>query len=126
MKDPNLGKLGFYAGKVKFGESFFFAASRCLLAETGLTAEFEFVGQIHLTVGQENEIETDVIFSCFKAIKFSGELIKQTALSQNEWVKLSKLGKTNDFVSDFDQTREIFENSQLKFIELFVGSNTKF
>lgn len=120
MKDPQKGKIGFYAEKVRFGESLIETAKRCLKNETGLEADFNYAGEIHFIRKENDVIITDVIFTCFKAINISGNLLEKTPESENFWVKYEDVYNLPNTFSDLERELDLYKKDQLFFEEIII------
>ena len=86
LRDPSKGLIGFPTEKVRFGESFQETARRCLLKETGLEAEFEYRGAVHVIKYKEDFPFVDVILNYYKNTSLSVELLEETEESRNFWI----------------------------------------
>lgn len=88
LKNPFYGFWGRLGGKVRWGESLGEAASRELLEETGLTAEFEFRGLYHKRDyrTETNELLEDKLFCLMYTTKTTGQLIADFEGGHNEWL----------------------------------------
>lgn len=65
LKDPSRGEIGWFTEKIQLGESAYQTARRCLLRETGLHAEFAFVGVERFIRKRQRDLEVDVVLLCF-------------------------------------------------------------
>ncbi len=120
LRDPSKDKVGFYAEKVRFGESLYETARRCLVNETGLTGEFKFTGTLHIVRYQGEEIVVDVVFNCFKTKKIVGELKERTLESENFWVDYEQAYKVPNGFSDLVRDLDLFKKGRLFFEELVI------
>ena len=118
LKDPSKGLVGFYAEKVRFGESLFQTAKRCLLNETGLQAEFKYAGELHILRKEKGIVIVDVIFTCFTATKFWGELKEKTVESENFWVKFDDAYNLPNIFPDLKKDLDNFKKNELFFEEI--------
>jgi len=115
LKNPNIGEAGFFAEKIRFNESIYDTAKRCLLKETGLTGDFIWCGEIHLT----SQV-TDVVFTCFKVTNPQGVLETKTLESENFWVSLSKIKSVPKLFPDFPKHLSLFLSSKPFFEEITI------
>jgi len=124
LRDPNLGKNGLFARKIRFGQALIEGAKECLFNETGLTGEFEFAGQLRIIYKHDGEMTSDVIFSCFKTTKISGDLLEKTIDSENFWVSYEKAKNFPNRLPDLEKSLNLFKTGKLFFDELvFDPSN---
>jgi len=88
LKQPFFGIISPLTGKVRFGETFEEAASRELMEETGLKANFiKLEGIYHiLRKTKSNEIIQDVIFYEFFAKNFEGDFTEKLPYQENFWI----------------------------------------
>ncbi|MBD3329656.1 NUDIX domain-containing protein [Candidatus Dojkabacteria bacterium] len=103
LKEPYYGRVGNMTGKVKFGESFFEAAERELLEETGLKADL-VIRQIYHKVRKEKEGGApiqDVVFIMFMGKNPKGKL-RQPKDGEAEffWTTLDDLSNRDDLFKD--------------------------
>lgn len=122
LKAPNIGQSGFYAQKVKFGESLYTSAKSCLLNETGLEAEFKYAGELHILRKENGIILVDVIFTCFKTTKIWGELKEKTVESENSWVKYSEAYNLPNIFPDFKKDLDLYKKDELFFVEIIEAN----
>jgi 8-oxo-dGTP diphosphatase len=118
LKDPNIGQCGFYAQKVRFGESLFETAKKCLQNETGLEAEFKYAGEIHIIRKEKGIILVDVIFTCFKTVKIWGDLKEKTKESENFWVKYTDAYNLPNIFPDLKKDLDLYKKDELFFEEM--------
>lgn len=118
---PLLGDINTPSGKVKQGESFTDAAKRKLLEETGLMADFQFIGAFRSTRYDENgNFEEDTIYHVCIAENFRGNLIEKTEFGEYFWgtfqyyLELQKTNKSGSRIQEEvirrvkDRNREAF------------------
>ena len=118
LKDPNKGQIGFYAEKVRFGESLLETAKRCLLNETGLEAVFKYAGELHIIRKENNVIVVDVLFTCFKVTKFWGNLKEKTVESENFWVNYEEAYTLPNVFPDLKEDLDLYKKDALFFKEI--------
>lgn len=112
LRDPGMGINNFYTRKVKFGESVYKTAELCLLEETGLRAEFSYVGTIRFLQHQ------DRVMLCFIAKPNGGELIEKTLESENEWYTLREVEQLENVFPEFNSVLEKHLDGKLFFEEI--------
>lgn len=103
LKDPSKGKIGSHTEKVRFGESLFETARRCLKEETGLTGKFEYAGALHIIRKKDNYPAVDVLLNFFRVKNPKGELILETTESRNTWVPIESVYKTRNTFEHFKE-----------------------
>jgi len=118
LKDPNLGKIGLFARKVKFGQSLLDTATKCLFEETGLTGKFSFAGTYRLTQKAQGEIITDVLFTCFQVTNLSGEILTESIHSKNFWVEIEDSKKLEGIFSDYLKVVGHLQSEKIFFEEI--------
>lgn len=99
LKQPYLGKVGDYTGKIRFGETALEAAKRELFEETGLTGQLNFVRVIRKMAYKDNEFLQDNILYIFTATDLTGELISQNDDVENFWISNQDLLSHKDIYS---------------------------
>lgn len=115
LKNPNIGEAGFFAEKIRFNESIYVTANRCLQKETGLTGEFIWCGEIHLT-----SPVTDVVFTCFKVNNPQGILLPKAPESENFWVPVSEINSVPNLLPDFPKHLSLFLSNKPFFEEIVI------
>jgi ADP-ribose pyrophosphatase YjhB (NUDIX family) len=110
-RHPYYGDTGIIGGAVKKGEKIIDAANRKLFDETGLNADFKFVGTIRIfRFKSENELFTDILFHLCFAENFHGELKESTEFGDNFWLDLdSSIKVERESVMGSDKLGEILE-----------------
>ena len=78
-KQPFIGKIGFITGKIHLGENIADAANRELQEKAGLTARTKHIGDGYLTIYEEKELVSQVLFHCFTGICKTDEIPKELA-----------------------------------------------
>lgn len=96
LKDPSKGKIGSHTEKVRFGESLFETAKRCLKSETGLTGEFEYAGVLRIIRKKKAYPAVDVLLNFFRVKNPKGKLISKTSESRNFWIPLHKVSEVKN------------------------------
>ena len=113
-KDQSISRIAWIDRKLRLGESLHEAASKCLLEETGLqTNNFEFAGVTRVIRKKEEIIEIDVIAVCLKVINPEGELIEETDVGINSWVKYNELMKMKNKLEGFNKRLEAYKNNEI-------------
>lgn len=96
LKQPYLGKIGGITGKVRFGETFYEAAARELLEETGLVAEFKLCHVYHkIRRTSTNVALQDSIFLVFLAERPQGKE-KRDKYAELIWLSKNELFSRKD------------------------------
>lgn len=89
-RHPYFGDTGIIGGAVRKGEKIIDAASRKLQDETGLTADFKFIGVIRkMRYKSDGELFTDILFHVCFTENFEGELKNKTEFGENFWLDLN-------------------------------------
>lgn len=106
-KNPFFGYWGYPTGKIRWGETILEAASRELLEETGLSAEFQFHGIYHEIASLENgqQVE-DKIFMICQTEAWAGRMIDIEGC-HNEWLSLEESRNLNKTFPGFDTVQDI-------------------
>lgn len=117
-KQPYYGKVGGFTGKVRFGESFYEAAERELLEETGLRASLKLIHIYHkIRNSKDGKTLQDSIFLIFLAESPQGELIdpKEADLF---WTTKKDLFERKDLFDDLKDKWKLIETlEELKVVE---------
>jgi len=108
QKDQSKGEIGWFTEKVRFGEPVGKTLDRCLYQETGLKAQFEYVGVERFIRREKKVIEVDVILLCFRAIRLSGDLKEQTNESRNFWISIAEARSLPNTFAHFTQILDLF------------------
>lgn len=93
LKNPYFGYLGRIGGKIRWGETIFEAAGRELMEETGLEADFKYVGIYHKMDYEKEtgEMLEDKIFICVSAQNFRGEYFENFEGGRNAWMTVEEI-----------------------------------
>ncbi|MFA6518074.1 MAG: NUDIX domain-containing protein [Candidatus Shapirobacteria bacterium] len=92
LKHPQYGYVGLTSGKIAFGERILETASRELLEETGLVADFEIIGNLRQIRkdGEGKVIEDGLFYVCFTD-KVEGKLTEKGLEGEYFWTELDKV-----------------------------------
>lgn len=101
--NPSYGKIGIMGGVVLKGELIEPAAKRKLKQETGLDADFRFVGCERRIMYKKGEIFSDVMFPITYSDSVSGELIEDSEFGHNMWVSIDEAIKNESVEFDYIQ-----------------------
>ncbi|MBU0976171.1 MAG: NUDIX domain-containing protein [Patescibacteria group bacterium] len=122
MKRPYLGKIGGITGKVRFGETFYEAAARELLEETGLKAGLKLCHVYHkVRKNRKGTPLQDSIFLIFLGESPEGELClsKEAELL---WIEKKDLFTRDDLFDDLKGKWKLTGNEKTMKIVEDVGS----
>jgi ADP-ribose pyrophosphatase YjhB (NUDIX family) len=119
-RDPGKGKFGFYARKVRFGESLYETAKRCLEEETGLRAKYDYSGTVRILDKKDDDSEFDRLMIYLKSKEFSGDLKRKTVHSANSWISYSEAYKIKDVFADFNSDLDLFKKKENFFEERYI------
>ena len=118
LKQPYFGFYGFVTGKVKWGESVYKAGQRELKEETGLMANFEFMGLKHKTdLSKEGLLLEDKFFLVLKATKTKGRLKKDFEGGSNSWLTEEQIKKLKNQFEGLSKTLDIIKAKNISFSE---------
>lgn len=120
LKDPSKGKVGSHTEKVKFGESLFETAKRCLKNETGLTGKFEYAGVIRIIRKKNDYPAVDVLLNFFRVKNPKGELIEKTKENRSFWLPVKEVHKLKNTFEHFKQDLELLLSDEKFFKERIV------
>lgn len=103
LKEPSLGSVGHFTEKVKFGELTSETAKRCLLNETGLEGDLNWVGTTRAILKRDNEIIQDTVFAVYMGTNIKGKLMKESSHTINDWYKINELEKVDNLFSNLNE-----------------------
>jgi ADP-ribose pyrophosphatase YjhB (NUDIX family) len=89
-RQPLINMVGFPYGKVHLDETITEAATRELKEKTGLECALKHRGDGYLTMSQNGEVVSQVLFHCFEGLHPQGEL-KQTSVGEAFWADPSQI-----------------------------------
>ncbi len=89
LAQPSFGKIGVMGGTIVKGEAMLDGASRKLLEETGVQANFRLVGQERRMRYRNDELFSDVLFPICYASESKGEP-QSTEYGRNFWVPIAE------------------------------------
>ncbi len=105
-KQPLIGKVGFITGKIHLGENIADAANRELKEKAGITASIKHSGDGYLTIYEDKELVSQVLFHCFTGSTNTNTIPK-------EFIKKVYWGELDDYEGELiPGTAEIYELSQ--------------
>lgn len=90
-RQPLLGMIGFPYGKIHLGETIAEAAARELLEKTGLTATLTHAGDGYVTMSQNKEPISQILFHLFAGTGPVGTLAKANRTGRPFWSRLEDL-----------------------------------
>ena len=93
-RQPLLGMAGFPYGKIHLGESIADAAIRELFEKTGLATSLEHKGDGYITIYQDDEPVSQIMFHLFYGENPVGELLPDATSGKAFWGTLSDVDKT--------------------------------
>ncbi len=93
-RQPLLGKVGFPYGKIHLGESIMAAAGRELKEKTGLTASLSHRGDGYITIYEQAEPVSQIMFHLFYGEDPTGDLIDETTAGSVFWAKPEMIDAT--------------------------------
>jgi ADP-ribose pyrophosphatase YjhB (NUDIX family) len=93
-RQPLLGKVGFPYGKVHLDESIADAAARELHEKTGLTADLSHRGDGYITIYEQAEPVSQIMFHLFYGEEPMGELTAETSVGSAFWAGLESIDET--------------------------------
>lgn len=119
LKNPYFGYLGRIGGKMRWGETVFEAAARELMEETGLEADFKYVGIYHkMDYEQESgDMLEDKIFVCVTAQNFSGNYFEDFEGGRNAWMTVPEIEKHGKAFQGIVESMEYVEGKVGTFTE---------
>jgi 8-oxo-dGTP pyrophosphatase MutT (NUDIX family) len=94
--NPSYGIIGVMGGVVNKGETTTDAAKRKLNIETGLDANFKYIGTERRIMYQNSELFSDIYFPIAYATDATGELVEETEYGQNMWVPIDQAIRNDD------------------------------
>jgi len=123
LKDPSKGKIGSHTEKVRFGESIYKTAQRCLKDETGLAGKVEYTGVIRIIRKRDNYPYVDVLLNCFKVKNPKGKLKKTTKESENFWIEYKKALKLKNTYEHYKKDLKNFLSDEFFLEERIIESS---
>lgn len=114
---PSAGKYAWYTTKVRMGELLSQSCERCLLTETGLKAQFDYAGLLHVIRKQDENYEIDVVLPHFKATQVQGELISETDEGENIWIPVEEIKNLENTLIGFRETLDAVIEDKPFFLE---------
>ncbi len=93
-RQPLLGMAGFPYGKIHLGETIAGAAVRELFEKTGFAAELEHKGDGYITIYQDAEPVSQIMFHLFYGENPVGELLPDSTSGKAFWGTLSDVDAT--------------------------------
>ncbi|MEI6462310.1 MAG: NUDIX domain-containing protein [bacterium] len=121
LREPFKGIVGFHTTKVRPNESVFDTASRCLLNETGLKGDFEYVGMEYVIERNLKALNSSRMMNYIRVINLKSEMIKLTQESRNIWVDIKDVGKIENTYVGIEKDIELFMSKQIFFKETVVN-----
>lgn len=108
-KQPFIHKVGFITGKIHLGESINEAANRELYEKAGLTAKLRHAGDGYLTVYEEQELISQVMFHCFSG-KIASSEIPLEFRKEVFWGEITE--QSSDLTPGAQEIYELAKNSK--------------
>lgn len=120
LKNPYFGYLGRIGGKIRWGETIYESAGRELMEETGLEADFEYVGIYHKMdyEKESGEMLEDKIFICVSAQNFRGEYFENFEGGRNAWMTVDEIRDHGKAFEGIAESMEFVEGTVPTFTEL--------
>lgn len=87
-KQPLMNKVGFPYGKLHLGETIAEAATRELKEKTGLEANLSHRGDGYISVTENQEAVSHLMFHLFMGTDAKGELISKSKSGENQWARI--------------------------------------
>lgn len=100
LTHPSYGKIGVIGGIVRKGEATEAAATRKLIAETGLAAKFRIVAMERRRLYNGGALFSDFIFPIAYAAEYTGELCERTRYGLNFWTDIDTAIKNDSGAYD--------------------------
>lgn len=119
-KQPFIHKVGFITGKIHLGEGIDQAANRELQEKAGLTAQLHHAGDGYLTVYEDRELISQVLFHCFVGETSTSD-IPEEFRKEVFWGEISN--QSSDLTPGAQEIYELAKNS--KNSEHFFAEITK-
>jgi ADP-ribose pyrophosphatase YjhB (NUDIX family) len=92
LKHPSYGEMGTVSGKIKQGEKIIDCAKRKFKEETGLDADFKYIGLLRaIRYNKDSKLINDQWFNVCLADSYSGELIEDNKYWKNYFVDLDQI-----------------------------------
>jgi len=122
-RHPSFGKKGVVGGSIHKGEEILVGASRKLVEETGLSAEFKILGFERRMLRAGDELFSDIIYCLCYADEVSGELKSKTEFGINEWVTMDEAIKNDapkvDSIESISNILEAVKTGTVRKMPLF-------
>lgn len=94
LRQPLINMVGFPYGKLHIGETIARAAERELKEKTGLTANLMHRADGYITIFQQNQITSHIMFHLFYGQNPKGKLLGQSKVGQAFWGDVSDIGQS--------------------------------
>ena len=113
-KQPQFGKIGFYAGKIIQGTSYLEIIRTHIKEETNLDVEsYKFKGIVRII--DKRTLDDRIMFYC-QATLYSGLLNSDTIYAANKWYREKDLKNNNRFCKDFMKDLQLFRSKKTFFL----------
>lgn len=125
-RQPLLGMVGFPYGKIHLGETIAVAAARELREKAGLSAELAHRGDGYITIRQDGEPVSQIMFHLFYGENPVGQLQGQTSAGEAFWAPVSAIDPT--FMPSVADLLQLLHVSQGRFfteLDYNLCSNVK-
>lgn len=110
LKQPYLGKVGGFIGKVRFGEKLEDAARRELLEESGMTGDFKYVGILRKMARNQDLPDAPIVQDQFMVFFLvdnpRGELLEELPENKNFWVPEAEIATRDDLFNTYIEMLE--------------------
>ncbi|MEI6887001.1 MAG: NUDIX domain-containing protein [bacterium] len=120
LREPFKGSVGFHTTKVRPNESVFDTAKRCLLFETGLRGDFEYVGMEYVIERNPNALNSSRMMNYIRVVNLKNKMVKLTEESNNMWVNLDDVSKTKNTYKGIEDDLKLFQRKKIFFCEKLV------
>jgi len=119
--NPNKNKIGSHTEKIRFNESIFDTAKRCLKTHTGLSGKFKYCGTIRVIRRIDSIPSLDVLLIIFKVTNLKGILLSKTKESENFWIEYEKAYNLKNTFEFHKKSLDLYKRNRLFFDERIIS-----